>query len=185
MTSPARPPRPSRFQMAFLLGFHAVLSGAFMVSYLTGDGDDVYFMHVFAGYAVLAALVARLAAGLLAGTGNMLRLPRPDWSSIGRYLKRIAALDRTVFLGRSPLHGLMAVMLLAGVGIAAGSGAVADFLVWVEDLHEALGEVALYIVLGHVALVLALHGLKRLNAPAPLRHTAAGPSVANRAGGSK
>lgn len=185
MTSAASPRKPGRFQIGFLLGFHAVISGAFLVSYLTGDSDDAYFMHVFAGYAVLAALAARLVVGVLAGPGNMLRLPRPDWPSIGRYVKRIAAFDGAAFLGRSPLHGLMAVLLLVGVGIAAGSGAVADFLVSVEDLHEALGEAALYIVIGHIALVLALHGLKRLNAPAPLDAKAGTPSVANRAGGSK
>lgn len=185
MSSATPSRKPSRFQIAFLLGFHAVISGAFLVSYLTGDSDDAYFMHVLAGYVVLAALALRLAVGILAGPGNMLRLPRPDWPSIGRYVRRIAALDRTAFLDRSPLHGLMAIMLLVGVGIAAASGAVADFLVWVEDLHEALGEAALYIVIGHIALILALHGLKRLNGPAPLGARAPAPSVANRAGGSK
>jgi cytochrome b len=177
--------KPSRSQIAFLLGFHAVISGAFLVSYLTGDGDDVYFMHVFAGYAVLAALAVRLAVGMLAGPGNMLRLPRPDWAAIGRYLKRIAAIDRAAFLGRSPLHGLMAVLLLVGVGIAAASGAIADFWVWVEDLHEVLGELALYVVIGHIALVLALHGLKRLSAPAPIEPKSPIMPMMNRAGGLK
>lgn len=185
MTAPLTTRKPRRFEIGFLLGFHAVISGAFLVAYLTGDGDAVYFMHVFAGYAVLAALAARLAAGIFAGPGSMLRLPRPDWPSIGRYVKRIAAFDGAAFLGRSPLHGLMAVLLLVGVGIAAGSGAVADFVAKVEDLHEALGEFALYIVIGHIALVLALHGLKRLNAPATLDAKTGTPSVANRAGGSK
>lgn len=177
--------KPTGAQIAFLLGFHAVISGAFLVSYLTGDGDDAYFMHVFAGYAVLVALAARLAVGMLAGPGSMLRLPRPDWSAITRYIGRIAAFDRTVFLGRSPLHGLMAVVLLVGVGVAAASGAVADFLVRIEDLHEALGEAALYIVLGHIALVLALHSLKRLAAPAPLGRKAQIPSTAEPSGASK
>lgn len=185
MNTATTPRKPSRSQIAFLLGFHAVISGAFLVSYLTGDGDDAYFMHVFAGYAVLAALAVRLAVGMLAGPGNMLRLPRPDWPSIARYIRRVAALDRTAFLGRSPLHGVMAVVLLIGVGTAAVSGAVADFLVRIEDIHEALGEAALYIVLGHIALVLALHGLKRLAGPAPLGRTAQIPSTAEPSGVSK
>lgn len=185
MSTPPTPRKPSRSQIGFLLGFHAVISGAFLVSYLTGDGDDAYFMHVFAGYAVLAALIVRLAVGMLAGPGSMLRLPRPDWPSIGRYIRRIAALDRTAFLGRSPLHGAMALMLLVGVGIAALSGAIADFLIRIEDLHEALGEAALYIVLGHIVLVLALHGLKRLAAPAPLGRRAQIPSTAELSGAPK
>lgn len=177
--------KPGRFPIAFLLAFHAAVSGAFLVAYLTGDVDDIYFMHVFAGYAVLAALSVRVAAGLLAGPGSMLRLPRPDWPAIGRYARRIAALDRTAFLGRSPLNGVMAVILLVGVGAAAISGAVADFLANVEDLHEALGEAALYIVIGHVALVLALHGLKRLAAPAPRDANTPLPTTANQAGASR
>ena len=185
MTGASSPRKPGRFQIAFLFGFHAAISGAFLVSLRAGDSDDAYFMHVFAGYTVLAALAARVAAGLLAGPGNMLRLPRPDWPAIGRYVARIAAFDGSVFLGRSPLHGLLAVLLLLGVGVAAASGAVADFVTKVEDLHEALGEAALYIVIGHIALVLALHGLKRLNAPAPLGAKAPVPSVASRAGASK
>lgn len=178
--TPAR--KPARSRIVFLFAFHAVVSGGFLVSYLTGDVDDVYFMHVFAGYAVLAALAVRLAVGLRAGPGDMLRLPRPDWSAVARYLRRVAALDRTAFLGRSPLHGVMAVVLLVGVGITAASGAIADFVVRIEDLHEALGEAALYIVLGHIALVLALHGLKRLAAPAPLAPKAQIPATAETSG---
>jgi len=180
MTADKVPGKPSRLQLGFLLGFHAVIAGAFLVSYVTGDADDVYFMHVFAGYAVLVALAARLAAGLVAAPGSMLRLPRPDWRSIGGWLRRIAALDGSAFLGRSPLHGLLAVLLLVGVGVAAAIGAVADYVPKVEDLHEALGEAALYIVIVHVALVLALHGLKRLNTPSPRNATASVPAVVAR-----
>lgn len=185
MSAAPIPGKPRRFQIGFLLGFHAVISGAFLVSYLTGDGDDVYFMHVFAGYAVLAALAVRLAVGLFAAPGSMLRLPRPDWASIARHVRRIAACDGAVFRSRSPLHGLVAVLLLIGVGIAAASGAAADFVTKIEDLHELLGEAALYIVIGHIALILALHGLKRLNTPADLTAKAAAPSVANQAGFSR
>ena len=54
----------------------------------------------------------------------------------------------------------MALALLIGVGAAAATGAVADFLPSAEDLHEALGEASLFIVFAHIALVLALHVLK-------------------------
>jgi cytochrome b len=188
MSNATNPRKPSRLQITFLVVFHAVISGAFLVSYLTGDVDDIYFMHVFAGYAVLGALATRLAIGLFSRPGNMLRLPRPDWPAIARYMKRIAAFDRSVFSGRSPLYALMAVVLFIGVGLAAVSGAAADYLESVEDLHEALGEAALFIVLGHVALVLALHGLKRLSAPAAPASPgakAAIPSLTTHAGGSR
>ncbi|NUB15831.1 hypothetical protein GAY28_26675 [Azospirillum brasilense] len=62
---------------------------------------------------------------------------------------------------RRPLLAWMALALLAVVGAAALSGAVADFVVPLEKLHEALGEFSLPVVLAHVALVVALLGLKK------------------------
>ena len=58
------PPRKPLSTLAVLYGVHAAVSGAFLVAYLTGD-EDTYGMHLFAGYAVLAAL-ATYAALLVA-----------------------------------------------------------------------------------------------------------------------
>ena len=151
--------KPTGAETAFLLLFHATISGAFLVAYFTGD-EDSYGMHVFSGYAVIVALTARLLAGLLAAGGSPLRLPRPSAAAVGTYLRRIRETGLAAFAQRSPLLAWMAVALLIGVGAAAITGAVADFTTAVEDLHEALGEAALYIVIAHVALVLCLHVLK-------------------------
>ncbi|HYH37140.1 MAG TPA: cytochrome b/b6 domain-containing protein [Azospirillum sp.] len=160
--------KPTGAEMAFLLLFHATLSGAFLVAYLTGD-EDTYRMHVFSGYAALAALAARVAAGLAAAEGSPLRFPRPSVEDLRRWTVRLAAGAPQARAARSPLIPWMAAALLIGVGATALSGAVADFVTLVEDLHEALGEIALWIVLGHIALVIVLHRLKRprpLGAPA-------------------
>ncbi|MBX6370389.1 MAG: hypothetical protein IRZ04_20655, partial [Rhodospirillales bacterium] len=59
-------------------------------------------------------------------------------------------------------------ILLIGTALAASSGAAADFIVRLEDLHEALGEIALWLVVGHVAIVATLHLLRRwTRAPRP------------------
>lgn len=152
--------KPTAAEMAFLLLFHATLSGAFLVAYLTGD-EDTYRMHVFSGYAALAALAARAIAGLTAAEGGPLRFPRPSVEDVRRWVVRLAAGDPQARAGRSPLIPWMAAALLIAVGATALSGAAADFVTLVEDLHEALGEIALWIVFGHIALVLALHRLKR------------------------
>nr|WP_247878373.1 hypothetical protein [Azospirillum sp. TSO22-1] len=144
------------------------MSGAFLVAYLTGD-EDTYRMHVFSGYAALAALAARVIAGLTAADGSPLRFPRPSTEDLRRWIVRLAAGDSQARAGRSPLIPWMAAALLVGVGATALTGAVADFVTLVEDLHEALGEIALWIVVGHSAVVLALHRLKR---PRPLGATA-------------
>lgn len=152
--------KPTTAEMAFLLLFHATLSGAFLVAYLTGD-EDTYRMHVFSGYAALAALVARAIAGLAAAEGSPLRFPHPSAGQVRHWVVRLAAGDPQARTARSPLIPWMAAALLIGVGATALSGAIADFVTSAEDLHEALGETALWIVLGHIALVLALHRLKR------------------------
>jgi cytochrome b len=53
-----------QLQLALLKAWHAWLAGGFLVAYLTAD-EDSYAMHQFAGYAGLAAIALRLAAGLL------------------------------------------------------------------------------------------------------------------------
>ena len=142
----------ARFQHALLKGWHAWLAGSFLVAYVTAD-ENTYAMHQFAGYAVLAAIVARLVGGLLAPAGSPLRLPRPDtkatlaWLSSGK--------------GRHPLFAWSAVVLLAVVGLAALSGAVADSAAWMEHPHEAISEASLWVIAGHVAFVTWMYAGKK------------------------
>ena len=156
-------------KMLFLLAFHATLSGAFLVSWLTGD-EDTYGMHQFAGYTVLAALAVRLAVAWLAPSGP-LRLPRPSAGAAADWLARLLAGDPRARSQRSPLLAWMAAALLAVVGGAALTGAVADFATPVERLHEAVADWSLAVVLGHLALVFSLHALKaraaRTESPVP------------------
>jgi cytochrome b len=109
---------------------------------------------------VLAAIVVRLIAGTVAPVGSPLRLPRPDVAPIREWLSEgVRATARP--LPRRPLLALMAILLLIGIGATAGSGAVADVVPFVEGIHEALGELALWIVLAHVAMVVLLQGVAR------------------------
>lgn len=50
--------KPTALELGILLVFHAAISGAFLVAYLTGD-EDTYGMHVFSGYTVLGAIAVR------------------------------------------------------------------------------------------------------------------------------
>ncbi len=135
-------------QHALLKGWHAWLAGSFLVAYLTAD-EDTYAMHQFAGYAVLAAIVARLAGGLLASAGSPLRLPRPGLKQTLSWLSSRLSSHK----GRHPLFAWFAVALLLVVGLAALSGAVADGAAWMEHPHEAISEASLWVILGHIAFV--------------------------------
>jgi len=133
--------------------WHAWVAGGFLVAYVTAD-EDTYAMHLFAGYAVLAAIAARVLAGLLAPAGSPRAFPRPSLSATRTWL----ATRR----GRHPLFAWLALALLASVGLAAMSGALADGLTWLEKPHEALAELSLWVIGGHVAFVATLYGGKRL-----------------------
>ena len=137
----------TKAQHALLKGWHAWLAGSFLVAYVTAD-ENTYAMHQFAGYAVLAAIVARLAGGLLASAGSPLRLPRPDIEGTLSWLS-----SRLSHKGRNPLFAWFAVALLLAVGLAALSGAVADGAAWMEHPHEAISEASLWLILGHIAFV--------------------------------
>ncbi|CAA7615107.1 DUF1924 domain-containing protein [Magnetospirillum sp. UT-4] len=145
-----------RLQSGLLKLWHAWMAGAFLVAYATAD-DDTYAMHLFAGYAVLAAVAARLLAGLAVRSGP-LALTRPSLSS----LLALRAGRR----GRHPLLAWFAAALLAAIGLAAVTGALADGATWMEDPHEAVSELSLWVIFGHVAFVVFLYGGKRLLARA-------------------
>lgn len=144
-----------RSAMTVLKAWHAALAGGFLVAYLTA-GEDTFAMHQFAGYAVLAAIAARLALGLVAGARSPLRLPRP-LEALRRW--------RAGGGGRNPLFAVFALALLAAVGLAALTGAIADFLPRLEHPHEAIAEASLWLIGGHVAFVVYMYwGRARLAA---------------------
>ena len=181
--APAAPGRrkPTRGEMAFLLAFHGALSGAFLVSYLSGD-EDTYGMHVVAGYTLLTALGLRLLVGLAGPGGSPLRLPRPSMRRTLDYLARLLGGEIAARRERSPLYAWMGAALLIGVGVAGLSGVAADYRSRLDHLHESLANAALFIVLAHVAIVFAVHGFKRLAAPKGRTVAAAASGAAGEAG---
>ncbi|MGE4280476.1 MAG: hypothetical protein AB7G62_12875 [Magnetospirillum sp.] len=136
-----------KLQLTALRFWHAWLAGGFVVAWATAD-EDTYAMHLFAGYAVLAAIVLRLLVGLMAGKTSLWRLPRP----------RLAWVSK----GRNPLFAWFAALLLGLIGLAALLGALADGLPWLEHLHEAISNLSLWVIFGHVAFIAFFFGGKRL-----------------------
>ncbi len=141
-----------KLQVPLLRWWHAWIAGGFLVAYLTAD-EDTYAMHLFAGYAVLVAVVVRLVVGLTA-TRAPLRLGWPSVSATRAWLAGQG--------GRNPLYAWLGVAVLLGVGLSAASGALADPWHSLEDLHEALSEAALWPIFGHIAFILFIYGGRRL-----------------------
>jgi cytochrome c553 len=142
---------------ALKLVLHALLSGAFLVAYATGD-EDTYAMHLAAGYLALVVLGGRLGLGLAAARVPMLRLPRPG---------------RLAGLWRRPGSAMpwLSVLLLGAVAVAGLTGICADQ--WPRRLpgrlHEALGEIAMLAALGHMLFAAALWLRGRLAVRVPPR----------------
>lgn len=146
--------RSRRYELLALRLWHALLFGAFVVAYLTGD-EDTYDMHFFAGYVVLGAIALRLIMAAAAPAGSPLRLARPSLTAM---LERLRGGGK----GRNPVFAWMAAIVLFTVGLAAALGALADPLVWLEDVHEGISEFSLWVVLGHVAVIVFLFQGRRL-----------------------
>lgn len=152
-----RPATPRR--LVFLLGFHAVLAGAFAVAWFSGD-EDTYRIHLIAGYAALLALTARFAVAFFNAKGP-LAWPRPSRRDFFTWIKAVSTGDRGAWGRRSPALAWAAAALLATVSLAALSGLAADFYPVMEDPHEFFANLALAAVIGHVLLLLGLAGLKK------------------------
>ncbi|MBI2235509.1 MAG: DUF1924 domain-containing protein [Magnetospirillum sp.] len=140
---------PPKFQVAALRLWHAWIAGSFLVAYVTAD-EDTYAMHLFAGYSVVAAIAVRLGLAVL----PVVRLPRPDWRAALTWL--------STRKGRNPLFAWIGAAVLVLVGVSGLSGALADGVTWLEDPHEALSELALWVVLGHIGFIALIHGGRRL-----------------------
>lgn len=146
-------PSSGKLHHTLLKVWHAWVGGAFLVAYVTAD-ENTYAMHLFAGYAVLAAIVVRLLAGSLAPTTSPFRLAPPDIKGALEWI--------SVRKGRNPLFRILAIAILASVGLAALSGAFADGSPWLEDPHEAISEASLWVIIGHMAFVFFMYGGKRV-----------------------
>lgn len=142
----------ARVQHTLLKAWHAWLAGSFLVAYVAAD-ENTYAIHQFAGYAVLAAIVARVVAGLLAPAGSPLRLPRPNPRTAWTWLA-----ERK---GRHPLFAWFAAALLVAIGLAAFTGLVADNITGMEHPHEAIAEASLWLVFAHIAFVAYMYAGKR------------------------
>ena len=137
---------PNRYQFQALKLWHAAFSGAFLVAYVS---DDVYAMHAFAGYLVLALTVVRLVVGYLAKPPSPLALTNPKTAFLDWLEKR-----QNGKKARNPLYAGLAALLLGSIFLAGASGWLADGFSVFEGLHEGLAEMTPAFIAAHVGFVL-------------------------------
>ena len=149
----ANPGKPSKAELSFLMGWHGMLSGAFLIAYITGEAS--YAMHVFSGVMVLLALGIRLLVGIAAPNGSPLALPTLSLPPADQAPLSVRAVQRLI-------NNWMAAALLVLITLAALSGWFAHDIGMDDDLHEGLAEATPALIFAHIALAVTFHALKSL-----------------------
>ena len=169
----------------FVRLFHWTLVVGFTIAYLSGD--DAGTIHEWSGYAVLGLVSARTVWGFI-GT-RYARFAdfvcRP--STVRRYVISLLTGHPQRYLGHNPLGGMMVVALLVMLALVSVTGILAlepspvsavavvataqangederdDGDGWISEVHEALAEFTLVLVMIHIAGVLIGSLLEREN----------------------
>lgn len=146
--------------------FHWLLALSFLGAYLSGEEDGFRALHVIFGYTIAGLVVFRIAWGVLgtryARFSGFALAPR-DALAYGRSLLAGAPQH---FVGHNPLGSWASVALLAVLALAAASGIAANAELGgeaAEEVHEVVVNLALALVLVHIAAVLASSVLHREN----------------------
>jgi cytochrome b len=145
--------------------FHWLLVLCFAGAWLTAESERWRLAHVTLGYTVAGLVVFRIAWGLFgtrhARFGAFVRGPR----EVLRYLASLLRGRPRHYAGHNPAGALAIVALLAlALGTAlTGWVAFEELSDAAEDVHEALAEGMLALVLVHVAAVVVSSWLHREN----------------------
>ncbi|WP_427914954.1 cytochrome b/b6 domain-containing protein [Ramlibacter sp. MMS24-I3-19] len=153
--------------------FHWLLALSFAIAWLTAEGESWRLVHVTAGYTVAGLVAFRIVWGLVgsrhARFADFVRGPRAVASYVGSLLR--GRPDHHA--GHNPAGALAIVALLALAALTAASGWAAYTDVggeWLEDVHEALANTMLAVVVLHVVAVLASSWLHRENLVGSMIH---------------
>lgn len=179
--------------------FHWLFALCFAGAYITGDGERLRLVHVALGYSMAGLLVFRLLYSLfgpqqarLSVLWNRLR-NAPLWllslkAAVQSRLQGAPAQTLTVnwrqgqgiLMAAAILALLLAVLPLTLSGYATFNDWGGE---WLEELHEAVGEFMLMLVLLHLALIAGLSLLRGRNLALPMltgRQPGAGGDLAKR-----
>ena len=146
--------------------FHWLMALSFAGAWLSAESERWRLLHVTLGY-TLAGLVAFRVIWGLAGTrharfANFVRGP----SAVLRYLRSLLSGKAEHHVGHNPAGALAIVVLLALAAAVTASGWALYNQVggeWLEDLHEAVANTMLALVVVHIAGVIVSSRLHREN----------------------
>lgn len=138
--------------------WHGLFAGACVTAYLLGETSTD--LHRAAGYTAIALLAVRILAAIVAPSNSVWAWPRAPWRAWAAFRRTLAEDPRRALAGRPPIVPAFGLALLVAAVAAVLSGLAADS--WrADDLHEVVVNIAVCILLAHVATVTAAHFLRR------------------------
>ena len=180
---PAPAPATRRIIDAPMRMFHWLFALSFAGAYLSAEGEHWRALHITLGYTMLGLLAARVAYGLIGPPQARLSLMGRKLSGAPSWLTALRAglgqglwPNATVWRQGQNLAMALAVILLLALTLPLAFSGIGAFHEWgdawlgdgLAELHEALGEAMLVIVLAHLALIAGLGLLRRKNVAAPM-----------------
>ncbi|WP_045837590.1 cytochrome b/b6 domain-containing protein [Hyphomicrobium sp. 99] len=147
------PPATVKVWDPFIRVFHWSLVLLFAIAFLTGD--EIEWMHLWAGYAIAALVGLRILWGFIgsrhARFSDFVKGP----STIFQYLKQSTRLEAPRYVGHNPAGGAMIVLLIVMlIGLSITGYLMTTDAFWgskpMEEVHEALANITLGLVALHV-----------------------------------
>ena len=148
-----KPPAFVRVWDPFVMIFHWSLVVLFAVAFLTGD--EIEWLHLWAGYAIAALVAMRIVWGFMgprhARFSDFVKGPR----AVLTFLKQSMRLEAPRHLGHNPAGGAMVLLLLAMlIGLSITGYLMTTDAFWgsklMEEIHEVLANMTLGLVGLHV-----------------------------------
>ena len=168
--------------------FHWLFALCFVGAYLSADGERWRLLHVVLGYSMAGLLTFRVLYGLVGPKQVRLNLLVSKLTGAGAWLRsllRARALGDVNWRQGQNLFMALAVVALLVLAVPITLTGYASFNEWGGDwlgeVHEAVGEAFLWVVVAHLAAIAGLSWLRRKNVAAPMftgRTEGRGPDVA-------
>ena len=170
--------------------FHWLFALCFVGAYLSADGERWRLQHVVLGYSMAGLLTFRVLYGVVGPKQVRLNLLWSKLSGASVWLRSLFSArtlgdvnwrqGQNLFMALAVLVLLILVVPITLTGYASFSEWGGD---WLGEIHEAVGEAFLWVVVGHLTAIAGLSWLRRKNVAMPMftgRTEGRGPDVAKR-----
>jgi cytochrome b len=153
-SAPPAPPRQVAVWDPFVRLFHWSLVALFVASYATAD--EIGWLHVSAGYAILALVILRVVWGVVgprnARFASFLRSPRETFA----FLRDSLRLKAPRHLGHNPAGGAMIVAMFGVLAYVSATGILLTTdAFWGSEAMKEAHEAGVHVMIGLVFLHLA------------------------------